>query len=213
VTSLREKHRERRRNDIMDAAWALVGDKGLEGTSIEEIATKAEVGTATVYNYFGSKNDLLQALFVRYIEQEVEAGETAVRNPPNDMAEGMAALFETYLVRAAANCSPTLMREFYVLSMSKQFGYGRETYRLKQGFMAQAVALATHYKERGWLRSDVTPADAAVLCYSAVTFPFLLMFLGMGVDLEQARQQVRRYVRLTIDGIGAAVKAPQMAKT
>jgi len=208
MSSLREKQRERRRGDIMDAAWALIGEKGLDGTSIEEIAAKAEVGTATVYNYFGSKNDLLQALFVRYIEQEVEAGETAVRTPPEDMAEGMAALFETYLVRAAAHCSQTLMREFYVLSMSKQFDYGRETYRLKQGFMTQAVALATYYKERGKVRHDVTPADAAVLCYSAVTFPFLLMFLGMGVDLEQARQQVRRYVGLAVDGIGSAHTSP-----
>jgi AcrR family transcriptional regulator len=213
MASLREKQRERRRGDIMDAAWALIGEKGLDGTSIEEIAAKAEVGTATVYNYFGSKNDLLQALFVRYIEQEVEAGEASVSNPPEDMAEGMAALFETYLVRAAANCSPILMREFYVLSMSKQFDYGRETYRLKQGFMTQAVALATHYKERGRVRNDVTPADAAVMCYSAVTFPFLLMFLGMGIDLEQARQQIRRYVRLTIDGIGAAGTSPQIANT
>ena len=64
-----------------------------------------------------------------------------IRAPGNRELEGMAALFETYLVRAAANCSQILMREFYVLSMSKQFDYGRETYRLKQGFMTQAVAL------------------------------------------------------------------------
>ena len=203
MSSLREKQRERRRSDILDAAWALVSEKGLDGTSIEEIAARAEVGTATVYNYFGSKNDLLQALFVRYIEQEAEAGEVCVKNPPEDMAEGMAALFEKYLDGMARKCSPILLREFYVLSMSKQFDYGRETYRLKQRFMEQAMELATYYHERGQVRGDVSAPEAAVMCYSAVTFPFLLFALGMGIDLETARQQLRRYVQLTIHGIGA----------
>lgn len=208
MSSLRDRQKERRRRDIMDAAWTLIGEKGLDATSIEEIATKAEVGPATVYNYFGSKNDLFEALFVRYIEREVEAGEASLVDPPEDMAEGMAALFETYLVRAAESCTPLIMREFYVLSMSKQFDYGRETYRLKQRFMEQAVRLATHYKERGQVREDVSAADAAVMCYSAVTFPFLLSFLGMGMDLDTARGLVHRYVSFAIDGIGRQHAAP-----
>ena len=202
MTSLRDKQRERRRHDIMDSAWTLIGDKGLDGASIEEIAARAEVGTATVYNYFGSKSDLLHAMFVRYIEQEAEEGEALLQNPPESMATGMSALFEKYLDGMASRCSPILLREFYVLAMSKQYDYGRHTYELKQRFMEQAFKLAAHYKERGQVREDVTAQEAAVICYSAVSFPFALFSLGMGVDLETARLQMRRNVSLTISGIG-----------
>ena len=208
MTSLRDKQRERRRRDIMDAAWTLIGEKGLDSTSIEEIAARAEVGTATVYNYFGSKSDLLHALFVRYIEQEAEEGETSLQNPPESIADGMAVLFEKYLDGLATRCSPILIREFHVLATSKQFDYGRHTYALKQRFMEQAFRLATHYKEHGQVRADVTAAEAAVMCYSAMTFPFALFALGMGIDLETARQQLRRNLSLVVGGIGPRVPSP-----
>ena len=207
MTTLREKQRERRRRDILDAARDLIGDKGLDSTSIEEVAARAEVGPATVYNYFGSKNDLLYALLVRYIEQEAEQGESSLQNPPANMADGMAALFEQYLDGLATRCSPVLIREFYVLAMSKQYDYGRHTYELKQRFLEQGLRLAAHYKDRGQVRDDVTAQEAALLCYSAATFPFALFALGMGVDLEAARSQLRRFLGLVVSGIGSKAAA------
>ena len=203
--SLRDKQRERRNRDIMDAAWALIGEKGLDETSIEEIAARAEVGTATVYNYFKSKNDLLQALFVRYIEDEARNGEVALQNLPESMTDGMMALFGTYLEGLASRCTPILLREFYVLAVSRQFDYGRQTYQLKQRFLQQVLALATYYKQLGQVRDDVSAEEATVMCYSAVTFPFSLYALGIGtpaIDLDAARQMLRRYLALTVSGIG-----------
>ena len=208
MTSLRDKQRERRRRDIMDAAWTLIGEKGLDSTSIEEIASQAEVGAATVYNYFGSKSDLLYALFVRYIEQEAEEGEDLLQTPPESIAAGMSALFEKYLEGMASRCSPILLREFYVLAMSKQYDYGRHTYELKQRFMEQVFRLAAHYKDRGQVRDDVTAQEAAVMCCSAVSFPFALFSLGMDIDLETARQQLRRNLRLVVGGIGSWAPSP-----
>jgi AcrR family transcriptional regulator len=205
MDSLRDKQRERRRRDILDAAWTLIGEKGLDSTSIEEIAARAEVGTATVYNYFGSKSDLLQTLFVRYIEEEAERGETALQNPPEVMTDGMVALFGTYLEGLASRCTPILLREFYVLAVSRQFDYGRQTYELKQRFLQQGFELATYYKQRGQLSDDVSAEEAAVMCYSAVTFPFSLFALGLGapgIDLDTARTLLRRYLTLVITGIG-----------
>jgi len=208
MATLREKQREQRRRAIMDAAWSLIGSKGLDDTSIEEVAAQAEVGPATVYNYFGSKTELLYALFVRFIKQEQEIGEASLGIPPARMSDGMAALFERYLDAIATRCSPILVREFYILAMSKQYDYGRHTYALKQRFLEQTLKLATHYKELGQVREDVTAAEAALMCNSAVTFPFALFALGMGVDLQTARQQLRRYIRLVVGGIGHETPSP-----
>ena len=202
MASLREKQRERRRRDIMDAASALIGEKGFDEASVEEIAARAEVGPATVYNYFGTKNELLQALFIHYIEQEAQEGEAALQNPPDDMAAGMVELFERYLEGLATRCSPKLLGEFYALAVSKQFDYGRQTYELKRRFLEQGLRLATYYKQRGMIRDNVTADEAATLCYSAAVFPLSLLGMGLGIDLETARQLLRRYLTLVLTGIG-----------
>jgi len=205
MTSLRERQKERRRQDILDAAWGLFGERGVENTSIEEIATKAEVGPATVYNYFGSKTDLLHALLARYIEEEAKKGEESLGSPPELMADGMAALFEAYLEGTASRCTPTLIREFYMLAMSVRLDYGRQTYAMKKVFLDQTLRLVTFYKERGQIRDDVSAEEAAMVCYSAVTLPFMLFALDIGIDLDMARQQVRRCIVLAISGIGPRV--------
>ena len=58
MSGLRKKQREKREQAIIEAAKQLVGEKGYRETSIEEIAAAAEVGPATVYNYFDSKAGL-----------------------------------------------------------------------------------------------------------------------------------------------------------
>lgn len=47
---------------IIDAALKVFGEKGYYNATISEIARKAKVSEATVYEYFGSKEDLLFAI-------------------------------------------------------------------------------------------------------------------------------------------------------
>ncbi len=57
---LREK--ESRIKQIQDSAAALFYKKGYEATTIEDIATLAEISKGTLYLYFRSKNDLYYSL-------------------------------------------------------------------------------------------------------------------------------------------------------
>ena len=47
---------------IMNAAIELFAEKGFEGTSIRDLATRADVNVAMVNYYFGSKDKLFEAL-------------------------------------------------------------------------------------------------------------------------------------------------------
>ena len=71
MVGLREKQKERRQRDILDAATRLIEAQGWENTSMEEVAAGAEVGVATVYNYFGSKVELVHAIFARYADEQI----------------------------------------------------------------------------------------------------------------------------------------------
>ncbi|MDI6742838.1 MAG: TetR/AcrR family transcriptional regulator [Smithella sp.] len=58
-----EKHRPKTRKDrIMDAALLIFAEKGFQNATITEISKKAGVSEATVYEYFGTKEDLLFAI-------------------------------------------------------------------------------------------------------------------------------------------------------
>ena len=52
-----------RREQILDAALRCFVDRGFYGTTIPEIAAKADIASGTIYHYFDSKEALVNALF------------------------------------------------------------------------------------------------------------------------------------------------------
>ncbi|HRA06299.1 MAG TPA: helix-turn-helix domain-containing protein, partial [Propionicimonas sp.] len=50
--------RAERREQLIDVARALFAERGLEGTSVEEIAAHAGVSKPVVYEHFGGKEGL-----------------------------------------------------------------------------------------------------------------------------------------------------------
>lgn len=62
-----ELKREKRKNDIIQAAVELFREKGFEKVSLLEIAQKKQMGRTTIYEYFKNKNEILAA----YLEKEM----------------------------------------------------------------------------------------------------------------------------------------------
>lgn len=52
---------------ILDTAELLFAEKGFSETSLRMITSKAKVNLAAVNYHFGSKNDLIQAVFTRFL--------------------------------------------------------------------------------------------------------------------------------------------------
>ncbi len=63
VPSWREARRRSARDAIVEAAWALVGEEGLAGLALRDLARRAGISTPTVYAYFDSKNAIYDAMF------------------------------------------------------------------------------------------------------------------------------------------------------
>lgn len=67
----RRRPRQARSRDrvdaILQAARELIGKHGNDAVSMREIASRASVPIASVYDYFPDKNGILRALMVRYL--------------------------------------------------------------------------------------------------------------------------------------------------
>lgn len=60
------KKAEERKNEILDAADTLFGQKGFDGTSTNDILEKVGIARGTLYHHFKSKEDIMDALIDRY---------------------------------------------------------------------------------------------------------------------------------------------------
>jgi len=69
-----------RRNEILDAADELFGQKGFDGTSTNDILEKVGIARGTLYYHFKSKEDIMDALIERYNAQILGAAKEIAVN-------------------------------------------------------------------------------------------------------------------------------------
>lgn len=65
MSGLRERQKEQRKEAILVSAMKLFKASGYSATTVEQIASNAGVSAPTVFNYFGSKQEILLSLVNR----------------------------------------------------------------------------------------------------------------------------------------------------
>jgi AcrR family transcriptional regulator len=73
---LRERKKQQTRQAIAAAAFALFADRGFDGVTVAEVARRADVSEATVFNYFPTKEDLVYGRLEEFEAGLVEAVRT-----------------------------------------------------------------------------------------------------------------------------------------
>jgi len=82
TTAKNEEVRQESMQKIMDVAFRLIAKQGYDTTSISQIAAEAGVSKGLMYNYFESKEDLLEELVKRAMDQGDEiVGKLLSTNP------------------------------------------------------------------------------------------------------------------------------------
>lgn len=97
-----QKTTEKKKQAIIQAALQLFKEKGFKETSIKSIAEVAEVSPVSIYNYFGSKDNLV-ALCVNDLFEEVTQQAEDILNSNLD--------FKTKLDHAFALCQKKMSQQ------------------------------------------------------------------------------------------------------
>ncbi|MBU0763365.1 MAG: TetR/AcrR family transcriptional regulator [Bacteroidetes bacterium] len=87
IQERKEREKEQRRQDIITAAEKLFFTKGLDNTTVDEIAAEAELSKGTVYLYFKGKEDLQFSVLQRgadilqdMLKAVISANESGLKN-------------------------------------------------------------------------------------------------------------------------------------
>lgn len=76
--------RAERREQLIEVARGLFAEKGLDGTSVEEIAAHAEVSKPVVYEHFGGKEGLYDVVVDRQVRRLHDSIYAAISRPHTD---------------------------------------------------------------------------------------------------------------------------------
>ena len=174
---------ERNRQRILAAASAVFNERGLEA-GLDEIARCAGVGIGTVYRRFGTKEELIEALFVARIDSVTAAAEQALRT--SDPWSGLVWFMEQMTSMMAGDLGLRQMMMFAT------YGQDRAAYA-RQRNEPLVRRLVQRAQAAGQLRRDLRQTD----------IPFIVFLLAEATQLGRtASPQIwRRYLTLILDGL------------
>jgi len=95
MAGIRELKKAETRRAIIQSAVQLFTDKGYDKTSIEDIASKAGIGKATVYTYFSNKNEIFQT----YCDDELEEAFANLKQPHPEGVSLYEQLIEFFMLK------------------------------------------------------------------------------------------------------------------
>ena len=72
IAERKEREKQLRREQIMEAAKKVFSEKGLAGATMENIAKEAELSPATLYLYFRNKDELYASLNLKMLQMLIE---------------------------------------------------------------------------------------------------------------------------------------------
>jgi len=188
-----------KKNQIIEAAAQVFAQKGYAGSSVADIAVKAEIGKGTIYAYFDSKEELFFAVFEWFMLQTGAAAKVSISHLGAPAAQRLEALSDSIMamwdeIRDAF----TLTIEFWAASSSSKMRQRfKEAFRrLYEEFRAIVAALIRDGIERGEFRADVNAESVAAALVGTWDALFLQAWFGKNFDpLITARNFLKVVIR------------------
>ena len=181
------KDAQRNRDEVFAAAERVFARAGL-GASIEAIAAEAGVGVGTVYRRFGSKAELVEALFTERLSEVIGIiGRCAAAPTGRAALESVLRAFVDLQTRSRA------VRELMFDDVET------EATRLRRDVEPLLTGIVERAKAEGAVRADFAATDIPVLTHSVSA-------VAAGMP-DGGRELAQRHIELLIKGIAATPDA------
>ena len=79
-------HRERQRRRIIDAAWKLFDERGIDRVTMAELTLASGLQPSTMYQYFSSKEDIVWAILSEFLAEGTARAKHSVEGPQTGLS-------------------------------------------------------------------------------------------------------------------------------
>lgn len=172
--SLRERKQQRARDAIVEAAHQLFAERGFDRVTVADIATRAEVGRATFFRYFGDKQEVVFGNDLHIGAAIAEAEQVPPKNPIGNSLPAALAHVQKIVIAFNAKLVErpqeyirheqliAQQRELYARSLTKQRRYAEELAKLlrrrgaelETATLAAELGMACYYAGRSASAND-----------------------------------------------------------
>lgn len=200
MTGRRETQKAERRQRMLAAALRLFDRRGFRDTTMEDIAAAADLGVATVYNYFGSKEGIVAELLRTDLAAVLAAGQRVVDAPPRDPAEAMVRLLAEYGNVGGREWSRReLLRMTIFPGLDNTGTLTAAVLECEAGTQRQIAALLQRCRAEGTLSSRLPVRDATALVFAVMNQHFGAFLTQPAATYRATFRRLARQVRLLFE--------------
>lgn len=172
INERKEREKRQRVDTILEAAQLVLKEKGMEATTVNDVAQKAELGKGTLYLYFKSKDELLVALCNEALEDLYNSFVQATKKCGNGF-EKVNTMGYAYL--DFYKKSPLKFELINFLNHSQGHEHAEDSPHMQScmqsaqktiGFMVQCLVEGM---EDGSISKHINPLQTAILLWSSTT--------------------------------------------
>ncbi|HET7792046.1 MAG TPA: TetR/AcrR family transcriptional regulator, partial [Rhizobacter sp.] len=212
----RQRRKEARPQELLDAALELFVEKGFAATRSDEVAVRAGVSKGTLYLYYPSKEELLKAVINQSLSQLIAEGSGLVDEFEGSSAELLATLMHTWWERIGNTPAGGIHK--IMMSEVRNFPEIGQYYR--DEVIAPATDLLVRILRRGVERGEFR--DVPLLEVTQVLYaPLIFMALhkhsfgacpAEGMDINPDRA-IATHIDLVLHGLLKQETAPKGKKS
>ena len=207
--TLRDDKRVQARAKILRVCETFFRKRGVDATSIDDIAAAAEISRQTFFNYFSGKDAVVSELAIEWLQRQADL--PAPDALAKSIASGKSVLAEARRYVSdqarAIEADRTFMR--LVIANAAPFGAGRDGQSQKaahgRDVLSGVAAIFRAGQASGEIRPELDPARAAEVYVSATLMTVRMWLLADA----PARDTLVKRVNAAIDVIEGGLKAPR----
>lgn len=198
---LRQRQKTKRRAEILAAGRSLLREQGYAATNMDAIAELAEVGVATVYNYFGTKGGLLAEVLRQEFEILFQGGKALLAAPPEDPVVGILSLIDRYRKfqqnwdrkdALLAVIGPGLSAEPVLDDLAAD---------VEQRVKRQIADLISYYKDQNKVRDEIDVPDAATIIFYIFNQHFIEYVTHGDADYDRMVHKMDRHISFIVSAL------------
>jgi AcrR family transcriptional regulator len=209
IAERRGREKEKRRQEIIDAAERTFFSRGLDNATMEDVARDAELSKGTLYLYFKSKEDLYLAIILRGItilrsmfDAAVQAQDTGL-----EKINAVGRAYIEFYKHHRNYFNAMLYFESSCFEAHDEFGYASECADQSSHAMTACAEAVQAGIEDGTIRTDLNAMKVALTLYGLLTG--LLQIISLkgrtirerhGVDPEELIDSFFGLIRTSLQG-------------